>query len=75
AIATTVAGLDADPARALPLSKALFELSYRVTAIRPPTVPAGSARRRLTLSVARSETDLDELLAALQRVWRAEPAR
>jgi 8-amino-7-oxononanoate synthase len=63
-----------EAALALRLSDALFELGFWVSAIRPPTVPAGSARLRLTLSAAHSETDVDELLAALERVWRRTPA-
>ena len=63
-----------EAARALRLSDALFELGYWVSAIRPPTVPAGSARLRLTLSAAHSEADVDELLAALERAWRADRA-
>ena len=63
-----------EAARAQRLSEALFELGYWVTAIRPPTVPAGSARLRITLSAAHSEADIDELLAALERVWRADVA-
>jgi 8-amino-7-oxononanoate synthase len=61
-----------DAARAVRLSDALFELGYWVTAIRPPTVPPGSARLRLTLSAAHSEADVDQLLSALERAWRAE---
>ena len=63
-----------DAARALRLSQALFELGYWVTAIRPPTVPEGSARLRLTLSAAHEESEVDALLSALERVWRADPA-
>jgi 8-amino-7-oxononanoate synthase len=63
-----------DAARALRLSDALFEFGYWVAAIRPPTVPAGSARLRITLSAAHSEADVDELLFALDRVWRTEPS-
>jgi 8-amino-7-oxononanoate synthase len=62
-----------DASRALRLSRALYELGYWVTAIRPPTVPAGSARLRLTLSAAHSAADVDELLVALERAWQSEP--
>src|SRR5258707_551111 len=53
-----------DSARALRLSRALYERGFWVAAIRPPTVPVGSARLRLTLSAAHSAADVDELLAA-----------
>jgi 8-amino-7-oxononanoate synthase len=63
-----------EASRALRLSRALVELGFWVTAIRPPTVPAGSARLRLTLSAAHSAADVDDLLAALERAWQGEPA-
>ena len=37
-------------------------------------VAAGSARLRLTLSTAHSAADVDDLLAALARVWHEEPS-
>ncbi|WP_375172368.1 8-amino-7-oxononanoate synthase [Marinobacter sp.] len=50
---------------ALALSQALEEKGVLVTAIRPPTVPEGEARLRVTLSAAHSHADLDRLLQAL----------
>ncbi len=61
-----------DSARALRLSRALYERGFWVAAIRPPTVPVGGARLRLTLSAAHSAADVDELLAALARAWHEE---
>ena len=50
---------------ALALSRALEEQGILVTAIRPPTVPEGEARLRVTLSAAHSEAQVDRLLKAL----------
>lgn len=54
-----------DAARAMALSRMLRERGLLVTAIRPPTVPAGSARLRVTLSAAHSEAQVQLLLNAL----------
>src|SRR5690554_5417223 len=56
-----------DSARALRLSEGLRQRGILVTAIRPPTVPQGTARLRVTLSAAHAETDVDRLLEALQQ--------
>jgi len=58
-----------DSARALQLSALLKERGLLVGAIRPPTVPAGSARLRVTLSAAHSEAQLERLLDALAECW------
>ncbi|MCQ4272160.1 8-amino-7-oxononanoate synthase [Pseudomonas kuykendallii] len=58
-----------DSARALRLSSLLRERGLLVGAIRPPTVPAGSARLRVTLSAAHSEAQVDRLLDALANAW------
>lgn len=50
---------------ALALSEALEEKGLMVTAIRPPTVPDGRARLRVTFSAAHSSEDLARLLSAL----------
>ena len=53
---------------ALAAADALFEAGIWVTPIRPPTVPAGSARLRITFSAAHREADVDRLLDALAGV-------
>src|SRR5690606_32801907 len=58
-----------DSERALKLSALLKERGLLVGAIRPPTVPAGSARLRVTLSAAHSEAQLERLLTALAECW------
>lgn len=57
-----------DAASALRISDALLEQGILVTAIRPPTVPDGTARLRVTLSAAHSEADVDRLLECLTAV-------
>ncbi len=57
-----------DNHRALELSNSLLQQGILVSAIRPPTVPPGSARLRITLSAAHDKTDIDRLLGALEWV-------
>jgi 8-amino-7-oxononanoate synthase len=54
--------------RALAWSRALEAQGMLVTAIRPPTVPAGSARLRVTLSASHEIDQVDRLLEALGRL-------
>ncbi|WP_271104610.1 8-amino-7-oxononanoate synthase [Pseudomonas tohonis] len=58
-----------DSARALRLAALLRERGILVGAIRPPTVPAGSARLRVTFSASHSEAQLELLLQALSESW------
>jgi len=57
-----------DNRAALALSEALRERGIRVAAIRPPTVPQGTARLRITLSAAHSENDVEQLIGALHEL-------
>lgn len=52
---------------ALALSQTLEQQGVLVTAIRPPTVPDGQARLRVTLSAAHTRENVDQLLQALSR--------
>ncbi|MBM3072046.1 8-amino-7-oxononanoate synthase [Lelliottia sp. RWM.1] len=54
-----------DNRRALRLAQSLREKGMWVTAIRPPTVPEGTARLRLTLTASHEPEDIDALLEAL----------
>ena len=51
--------------RALAASAALLAEGLWVPAIRPPTVPAGTSRLRVTLSAAHSDEQVAKLVAAL----------
>jgi 8-amino-7-oxononanoate synthase len=54
-----------ESAAALALSATLESRGILVAAIRPPTVPAGTARLRVTFSALHEPADVDRLLAAL----------
>jgi 8-amino-7-oxononanoate synthase len=53
---------------ALRAQRELFAAGFCVVGIRPPTVPRGSARLRVTLSAAHTEAQIDGLVEALSRV-------
>ncbi|MGJ8686068.1 MAG: 8-amino-7-oxononanoate synthase [Spongiibacteraceae bacterium] len=60
-----------DEERAMQISAALEQAGFWVSAIRPPTVAVGSSRLRITLSAAHSQSDVEQLLAALDVSCRA----
>ncbi|HTL29892.1 MAG TPA: aminotransferase class I/II-fold pyridoxal phosphate-dependent enzyme, partial [Tepidisphaeraceae bacterium] len=53
--------------RALDAAKALRAEGFVVVAVRPPTVPCGSSRLRVTLSCDHSDEEVDALIRALKR--------
>ncbi len=56
-----------EPEKALSLSQALQAQGILISAIRPPTVPQGTARLRVTFSAAHSEQQVDRLLETLEK--------
>lgn len=54
-------------ADALQIAQQLEGQGILVTAIRPPTVPAGTSRLRITLTANHTEADVSQLLHALKR--------
>ena len=57
-----------DEARALAASRELEARGFLVSAIRPPTVPAGTARLRVTRCASHDEAQVDALITAIAEV-------
>lgn len=57
-----------DSGKAAAISQALLQQGFWVSAIRPPTVPIGTARLRVTFSANHQQQQVDALLAALEQV-------
>jgi len=64
-----------DERLALEASRRLRERGFFVRAIRPPTVPAGTSRLRVTLTAGHDEAQVDGFLGALAEVLRELGAR
>lgn len=56
---------------ALQVADALYKKNIWVPAIRPPTVPAGTARLRITLSASHTTEQIDQLINAISEVEHA----
>jgi 8-amino-7-oxononanoate synthase len=63
-----------EAAAALAAQRALEAAGFLVVAIRPPTVPAGAARLRVTLSALHSDEDVERLAAHLGRICSSSRA-
>lgn len=59
-----------DAIEATSISDRLREKGLLIGAIRPPTVPAGTSRLRITLSAAHSHAQVDQLLDQLASCWQ-----
>lgn len=58
--------------KALALSQELRQQGFLIGAIRPPTVPLGTARLRITLSASHDLEDIDQLIAALTQSFQGQ---
>jgi 8-amino-7-oxononanoate synthase len=58
------------PERTVGISNRLLAKGFLVSAIRPPTVPANSARLRITFSAVHEDRQIDQLLDALEKAFR-----
>jgi 8-amino-7-oxononanoate synthase len=55
-----------DSKKALKISQTLFEQGFYVGAIRPPTVPKGTERLRITLNANHTQSQIEQLLACIK---------
>lgn len=63
-----------DESRALEISEQLAARGFLIIAIRPPTVPVGSSRLRITFSADHTFEQVDALLDALNDILHLSPA-
>jgi 8-amino-7-oxononanoate synthase len=63
-----------EPTRALAAAQALEDAGFLVVAMRPPTVPEGTSRLRITFSAGHSDEDVARLIETMQRLGIASRA-
>ena len=61
-----------DDKKSMLISQQLFEQGFLVTAIRPPTVPEGTSRLRITLSAKHTHEHIDKLIEALVQLFNQQ---
>lgn len=61
-----------DAARAMAISGRLRQQGFLISAIRPPTVPEGTSRLRITLTAGHSHQHIEALLEALEQACKTE---
>ena len=61
-----------DDARTLKVARGLEERGFLVGAIRPPTVPVGTARLRVSLSASHDQNDVREFIAVLKQILQLD---
>ena len=71
AVTSIVPVILGEAGRALAVSQQLENQGFLVMAIRPPTVPAGTARLRVTFSATHEEAQVDALVTALAQALAA----
>ena len=69
-IAPIVPVILGDPKTTMQAADRLRDRGFQVAGIRPPTVPNGTSRLRISISAAHSEDDVDALAAAINEVQR-----
>jgi len=62
-----------DEAAAVAAADRLLAAGLHVPAIRPPTVPPGTSRLRVTFSAAHTDDQVDRLVTALRYIWGLTP--
>jgi len=60
-----------EPARAVAISDALGRAGFLIPPIRPPTVPPGTARLRISLMATHTDADIDALVGAIEQALPA----